>query len=70
MYLTIYVFMILLMYFLAGINKILSFSETVKGFKNIFFLNKLPSIFYKLAILGVIILEIIAPIIIMISCSN
>ena len=70
MYLTIYIFMILLMYFLAGINKILSFTETVKGFKNIFFLNKLPNLFYQIAILGVIILEIIAPIIIMISVQT
>ena len=47
--------MILLMYFLAGINKALNFGETVKGFKNMFFLKKLPNFFYNLAIFIVVI---------------
>ena len=46
----VYAFMILLMYFLAGINKVRNFSGTVAGFKNMFFLKKLPNIFYQLAI--------------------
>ena len=66
-YILFYAFMILLMYFLAGINKAKNFSSTVKGFQSMFFLQKLPSIFYDLTILGVVLLEIFAPIIIMFS---
>lgn len=62
-----YAFLILLMYFLSGINKAIHFSDTVKGFQDIFFLQKLPTIFYNLAISGVVVLEIVAPIIIMFS---
>ena len=62
-----YAFLILLMYFLAGIHKAMNFSSTVKGFQNMVFLQKMPSIFYNLSILGVILLEIVAPIIIMFS---
>lgn len=62
-----YAFLILLMYFLAGIHKAMNFSSTVKGFQNMVFLQKMPSIFYNLSILGVILLEIVAPIIIMSS---
>ena len=70
MLISIYVFMILLMYFLAGINKARNFSQTVSGFQNMFFLKKLPKIFYNLAILLVIVLEIVAPIIIMYSLQT
>jgi len=63
----LYAFMILLMYFLAGIHKAMNFSSTVKGFQNMFFLQKMPSIFYNLSILGVVLLEIFAPIVIMFS---
>lgn len=66
-YILFYAFMILLMYFLAGINKAKNFSSTVKGFQDMFFLQKLPRIFYDLTILGVVVLEIFAPIIIMFS---
>ena len=66
----LYAFMILLMYFLAGINKARNFSGTVSGFKNMFFLKKLPNIFYQLAIIMVIILEIVAPIIILYSLQT
>jgi uncharacterized membrane protein YphA (DoxX/SURF4 family) len=62
-----YAFLILLMYFLAGINKVNNFSSTVNGFHNIFFLKNLPNYFYYLTILGVILLEIFAPIVIMYS---
>ena len=63
----IYAFLILLMYFLAGISKVMNFSETVKGFENIFFIKNLPTLFYNLAIIGVVLLEIFAPIMIMFS---
>ena len=63
----IYAFLILLMYFLAGISKVMNFSETVKGFENLFFIQNLPTLFYNLAISGVVLLEILAPIMIMFS---
>jgi len=63
----IYAFLILLMYFLAGISKVINFTETVKGFENMFFIKNLPTIFYNLAIIGVVLLEIFAPIMIMFS---
>jgi len=59
--------MILLMYFLAGINKARNFLSTVTGFKNVFFFKNLPNLFYNIAIFLVIVLEIIAPIIIQYS---
>jgi len=59
--------MILLMYFLAGINKAKNFSSTVAGFKNMFFFKKLPNFFYNIAIFFVIILEILGPIMIQYS---
>lgn len=62
-----YAFLILLMYFLAGINKANNFSSTVKGFQNMFFLKNLPDYFYYLTIFGVVLLEIFAPIIILFS---
>jgi len=55
------------MYFLAGINKVMNFSVTVKGFENMFFIKNLPTIFYNLAIIGVVMLEIFAPIMILFS---
>ena len=67
MLINVYAFMILLMYFLAGVNKARNFSQTVNGFKNMFFLKKLPNVFYNLAIFLVIVLEILAPIVIMYS---
>ena len=66
----IYAFMIVLMYFLAGINKAINFSGTVNGFKNMFFLKTLPHLFYQLAIIMVIVLEIVAPIIILYSLQT
>ena len=62
-----YSFMILLMYFLAGINKAKNFSATVTGFKKMFFLKNLPNLFYNVAIFLVIVLEILGPIIIQYS---
>ncbi len=66
----IYAFMIVLMYFLAGINKAINFSGTVSGFKNMFFFKTLPDLFYQLAIIMVIVLEIVAPIIILYSLQT
>lgn len=62
--------LLLLMFFLAGINKISNFNSTVSSFKSKFFMKNLPNIFYTLIIVSVIILEIVAPIIIMIDISG
>lgn len=70
MLISVYAAMILLMYFLAGINKAKNFSGTVEGLKNMFFLKNLPTLFYQAAILGVIVLEIVAPMIIMYSLQT
>ena len=70
MYLLIFATMILLMYFIAGINRFLNFNATVSGFKNIFFLKKLPNLFYQLAIVLVVVIEIVAPIIILYSIQT
>lgn len=66
----IYAFMILLMYFLAGVNKAINFSQTVSGLKNMFFLKNLPNLFYQLAIFLVIVLEIVAPLVILYSLQT
>ena len=70
MELIIYSALILTMYFLAGIDKIMNFNTTVKGFKKMFFIKKLPNVFYQLAILLVIIIEVIAPIVILYSIQT
>lgn len=70
MLISVYAAMILLMYFLAGINKAKNFSGTVEGLKKMFFLKNLPTMFYQAAILGVIVLEIVAPMIIMYSLQT
>ena len=67
MYQLIYAVLILLMYFISGINKANSFKATVYSFKKIFFIKNLPLIFYKLSIFLVIILELFAPLIIIFS---
>jgi len=56
--------LITLMYFLAGVSKIFNFSSVVNGFAG---LTKLPLILAQLAIVLVIILEIVAPAIIVSS---
>ena len=66
-YVLLYTFLILLMYFLAGVKEAMNFSSTVKGFQSMFFLQKMPRFFYDVTIIGVVLLEIIAPIIIMFS---
>mgnify|MGYP001184249894 FL=1 len=70
MELLIYSSMILLMYFIAGVNKFLHFNATVNGFKKMFFMKKLPSLFYQLAIALVVVLEIVAPVIILYSIQT
>ena len=61
MYLFYPVMLITLMFFLSGIEKIYTFSKTTMDFSNKI---NIPLILSKLVISGVILLEIIAPIII------
>mgnify|MGYP006136125931 CR=1 FL=1 len=56
--------LLLLIFFLSGISKIKNFKGTVSGFKNVFFLKKMPNFIYNIIIFLVIVLEILAPIII------
>lgn len=51
----------------AGFNKINNFTSTVKGLKEMFPVKTLPNKFYELAILLVIIIEIVAPLILILS---
>lgn len=56
--------LLLSIFFLSGISKIKNFKGTVSGFKNIFLSKKLPNFIYNLIIFLAIVLEILAPIII------
>ena len=56
--------LLLSIFFLSGINKIKDFKGTVSGFKKVFLEKKLPNFIYNLIIFLVIVLEILAPIII------
>ena len=58
------------MYFLAGINKAMNFKQTVNGFKNMFMFKNLPQMFYDLAIALVVVLELVAPLIIVYSLQT
>lgn len=57
--------LLLSMFFISGIQKIYKFSSTVVNLQSKIKMEIIPEIFYKLAIVLVIILEILAPIIIM-----
>lgn len=65
----VYAFLILVMYFLSGVSKIMSFSSTVNGLQYMFGV-KMPKIFYRIAILCAIMLEIVAPVIILLSLQT
>jgi len=67
MWLLISTILISLIYVKAGFSKINNFTSTVKGLKEMFPLNALPNKFYELAILLVIIIEIVAPLILILS---
>ena len=57
------------MFFISGIDKILNFSKVVVGLETRLFVQLLP-IMYKLAILGVIFIEILCPIMIVYSAFH
>ena len=58
---------ITLLFFLSGFNKIKDFNQVTKGFVN---KTKIPLFLGKIVILGVILLEIIAPLIITLYSYN
>jgi uncharacterized membrane protein YphA (DoxX/SURF4 family) len=58
---------ITLLFFLSGFNKIKDFNQVTKGFVN---KTKIPLFLAKIVILGVILLEIIAPLIITLYSYN
>lgn len=58
---------ITLLFFLSGFNKIKDFNQVTKGFVN---KTKIPLFLSKIVILGVILLEIIAPLIITLYSYN
>ncbi len=62
---------LVLMYFLAGLNKIRSFNNVAKGFtKKLKFLVNLPMILSQFVIAVVIILEVVAPICVVLGSYN
>lgn len=67
MWLLIASILISLIYIKAGFNKINDFKSTVNGFKDMFPIKNLPNIFYNTAIIIVIVLEILAPTILILS---
>lgn len=67
MWLLISTILISLIYIKAGFNKINNFTSTVKGLKEMFPVKTLPNKFYELAIILVIITEIVAPLILILS---
>lgn len=67
MWLLISTILISLIYVKAGFSKINNFTSTVKGLKEMFPLKSLPNKFYELAILLVIVIEIVAPLILILS---
>ena len=67
MWLLISTILISLIYVKAGFSKINNFTSTVKRIKEMFPVKSLPNKFYELAILLVIIIEIVAPLILILS---
>jgi len=55
---------------ISGISKITNFNATTLGMKNMINLKFLPTIFFKLAIFGAIIIEFISPLIIVGNIFN
>lgn len=66
----LYIFSLLLIFFVAGINKIMNFNNTVNGLHTKFIFNELPKIISILVIGIVILIEIMCPVIMMYSTQN
>ena len=60
-------FLITIMFFLSGIDKIKKFSGVTKSIQKNFIISTLPIWFYQLSLIFVILLEIFAPLIIVYS---
>lgn len=67
MILTIYASLIVLMYILAGINKIRTFDATVKSLEKHFFIKVPLEMFYIISVILVIILQIVGSLLIIYS---
>lgn len=63
----VYIICLVALFFLAGINKISGFSGTVKGLGSKPFFSLFPLFIHRLIILGVIALEILAPILMILA---
>lgn len=59
-----------LLFLVAGVNKIFNIQSTSKGLQSITNLNRIPLFFFKIVIIAVIIIEILAPIIITLYSGN
>ena len=60
-----------LLFVMAGINKIKSFSPTVSGLQSkLSILSFLPPLFFQLVIVAVILIEIVCPLMIVFACFN
>jgi hypothetical protein len=64
---SIAIFFLIIIYFLAGFNKIINFQQNVNGLRSRFLFRNLPSFFSIFGIFSAIIIEILAPIIILFS---
>ena len=59
-----------LLYVMSAVHKINNFSSTVKSLQGVFWIKNLPLQFYQLAILGVIVLLITAPLVMLYGVFN
>ena len=64
MLVTVSVSLLLLIFFFSCLNKFMNFKNTVNGFKKVFFLKKMPDFIYNIIIGLVVLLEILAPLVI------
>ena len=62
--------LITLVFFLSGINKVKNFDGVRKSIQKKFIISTLPVIFYKMILVLVIMLEILAPFIIIYSATT
>jgi len=60
-------FLVTLMFFISGINKVKNFNSVTKSIQKKFIISTLPLFFYKIILILVILLEILAPLVIIYS---
>lgn len=59
-----------ILFLVAGVNKIFNIQSTSKGLQSVTNLNNVPLFFFKIVIIAVIIIEILAPIIMTLYSGN